>query len=256
MSDQNHLPPWTKRDNFSVDRHQAIVDALNASLNVFPDGDSESRNGPFGKNLAALRRILPAPWAIVRLTGIQGTKNGSNVNLGGGWYSGRAQTPKAKTYDPTGNMDLSAYWQDVNSVDDLYIEYLPESVSGGSSAQTLPTGGSGKIYLRGQFSGFSDNPSVDSRPIIQVPYYFQIGVIFVVALTQTGGSNGTQTTAASWTYTAKSLDGSVTYGTALSPQRTRWNGSRTAATLGYAYFDNTGTFKLAEPWEPPGTGHC
>ncbi len=81
------------------------------------------------------------------------------------------------------------------------------------------------------------------------------GGVFVVALTQTGGATGTQSAAATWTYTATSLAG-VVLGTVLSPERPRSFGTRTAATKGYAYYNNAGTFTLAEAWETPGSGGC
>ncbi len=81
------------------------------------------------------------------------------------------------------------------------------------------------------------------------------GTMFRVNLVQTGGSNGTKTTAASWTYTATDLGG-ATLGTGLAPERTRENGTRAAATKGEGYYNTAGTFVLAEAWELRGTGAC
>lgn len=78
--------------------------------------------------------------------------------------------------------------------------------------------------------------------------------MFPVTLTQTGGSNGNKTTAASWTYTAASLSGE-TLGTSLSPQWPRPNGTMTAATAGLAYYDS-GSVVLAIAFEQPGSGGC
>jgi hypothetical protein len=83
-----------------------------------------------------------------------------------------------------------------------------------------------------------------------------IGGLFRVDLTQTGGSNGTKTTAASYTYTVTDLAG-VQLATGASPEKPRENGTKTAATKGYGYYDAAGTFVLAEAWEAPGTvGAC
>lgn len=82
-----------------------------------------------------------------------------------------------------------------------------------------------------------------------------IGAIFRVNLTQTGGSNGTQSTAPTYTYTATDLN-SNQLGTGLSPERPRPNGAVTAATKGTGYYNTSGTFVLAEAWETPGSGHC
>lgn len=79
-------------------------------------------------------------------------------------------------------------------------------------------------------------------------------VMYRVALTQTGGSTGTKTTAASWTYTA-ALDG-VTVGTNLAPEWTRPNGTMTAGGAGLGYFTADGSFLLSVAFERPGTGAC
>jgi hypothetical protein len=81
------------------------------------------------------------------------------------------------------------------------------------------------------------------------------GVHFYVALTQTGGSNGTDTTAATWTYTAVSVTGAPC-GTAMAPDRPRGFGTFAAATKGVGYYDNSGDFKLADAYETPGTEEC
>lgn len=82
------------------------------------------------------------------------------------------------------------------------------------------------------------------------------GTIFRVALTQTGGSNGNKTTAASWTYTAKDLAAGVNLGTGLSPERSRPKGTRSAATIGIGYYDGVGVFHLYEADETPGRNDC
>jgi hypothetical protein len=84
----------------------------------------------------------------------------------------------------------------------------------------------------------------------------QPGPMFPVALTQTGGSNGSQTTQATWTYTANNLTGD-TLGTVLSPQWPRQqNGELNAATAGVGYYDVTGTFVLSIAYEYAPTGPC
>lgn len=80
-------------------------------------------------------------------------------------------------------------------------------------------------------------------------------VLFAVTLSQTGGSNGNKTTAASWTYTVTSLAG-VQLGTSKSPEWPRPNGTMTAATKGLAYYDNDGALVLSVAFEQPGSGGC
>lgn len=86
--------------------------------------------------------------------------------------------------------------------------------------------------------GFPSRQNPLRRTYVMVPLPIPNG-LFRVALTQTGGS-GT----AGWTYTAKSLDGNVTWGTTLTPEEPHW-GNTNAATFGDGYVDSSGTFKLA-----------
>lgn len=76
-----------------------------------------------------------------------------------------------------------------------------------------------------------------------------------VTLTQTGGSNGTQTAAATWSYTATSLTGD-SLGTSLSPAEPRPFGTMTAATVGFGHYSTSGTFVLDFCFEKPGSTHC
>lgn len=80
-------------------------------------------------------------------------------------------------------------------------------------------------------------------------------IVFPVDLTQTGGSNGNKTTAATWTYTVNDLDGNE-LGTAVSPLKVRPNGTMTAATKGIAYYDEDGNLVLYDTNERYGTGGC
>jgi hypothetical protein len=80
--------------------------------------------------------------------------------------------------------------------------------------------------------------------------------LFEVSLASDGGATGSKTATATWTYTAKSLSGGITYGTHLTPKRPRRNGTDTAATLGAGYFDKTATFQLYEALEGRGTMAC
>ena len=76
-----------------------------------------------------------------------------------------------------------------------------------------------------------------------------------VTLSQTGGSNGTQTTTASYTYTATDLNGNV-IGTGLSPAVPRTVGAVTPATYGTVYFNSSNTLVLQVAYEVPTTSGC
>lgn len=80
---------------------------------------------------------------------------------------------------------------------------------------------------------------------------------FNVVLSQTGGSNGSASAAATWTYSATLTVGgsSVTLGTGLSPTWPREYGTRVAATAGLGEYTGT-AFTLLVAFEKPGTGTC
>jgi hypothetical protein len=79
---------------------------------------------------------------------------------------------------------------------------------------------------------------------------------FGVTVTKTGGSDGTNTTAASWVYTVAALDG-TTLGTSIAVARTRPNGSMTYGTgYGLAFYAADGTLKLWDAGENPATAVC
>jgi len=79
--------------------------------------------------------------------------------------------------------------------------------------------------------------------------------VFAVTVTQTGGSNGSKTSAASYTYTVKTLDG-TTIGTSVALAKTRPYGLVTAgSSYGLAFYDGT-TLKLWDAGEYPGSGGC
>lgn len=80
-------------------------------------------------------------------------------------------------------------------------------------------------------------------------------VLFVVTVTQVGGSNGTQSTAASYTYDVKDLLGN-TLATAVALARPRPNGAVSAGNgYGLAFYDGN-SLKLWDAGEIPGSGHC
>jgi hypothetical protein len=84
-----------------------------------------------------------------------------------------------------------------------------------------------------------------------------VGTLFVVVLDQVGGSNGTATTAPTYTYDAANLDSSIE-GEALSPLFARPNGAVTAASRGIAYLDpeEDNALTLLYAHEVPTTDSC
>lgn len=91
-------------------------------------------------------------------------------------------------------------------------------------------------------------------------YLFDVGGpggIFVVNLAQSGGAEGTQTTAATYTYNVTSESGVALSASPMAPERPRIRKGRvTAATQGYGRFKGDGTFALVEAWEVFGSAGC
>lgn len=114
----------------------------------------------------------------------------------------------------------------------------------GTSAHILPIS---KIC-----SGVIIGLSSDAKAVV---IFSEDNGLFPVTVTQTGGSNGSKTSAASYTYTVKTLDG-TTIGTSVALAKTRPYGLVTAgSTYGLAFYDGT-TLKLWDAGEYPGSGGC
>ncbi len=122
----------------------------------------------------------------------------------------------------------------IPAVDDRIV-YLPggnEAVPGATGDDAFFAG-----WVVGHAGGDGD-ADADGGPHLKAG----IGVCFPVTVTKTAGSDGDDSSAASWTYTAEDLDGNE-LGTALSPENQRPTvGSVTFGTKGYGYFkNNSGT---------------
>ncbi len=76
-----------------------------------------------------------------------------------------------------------------------------------------------------------------------------------VLVSQVGGSNGTTSTAATWTYDVTDV-ASNAIDTALAPSWQRAKGKKIAATHGFGYYDPSGTFVLESVDEVDDTGTC
>jgi hypothetical protein len=88
------------------------------------------------------------------------------------------------------------------------------------------------------------------------------GEVFPVTLAQTGGSQGTNAAAASWTYTVTDTITSASLGTAVNPVSSPhlWRrpsiGQLAAATAGLAYFTTVGVLVIIWVNEAVGPGAC
>lgn len=88
-----------------------------------------------------------------------------------------------------------------------------------------------------------------------------MGVLFPVTLAQTGGADGTNAAAATWTYTVTDVRQSVELGTSVDPTASphKWVrdiGPMAKATAGLAYWSSPGTFVLTWLNELPSSELC
>ncbi len=101
-------------------------------------------------------------------------------------------------------------------------------------------------------------------PVLQYPngdkaafVVLSVLALIPVKVSVASGSNGTQTTKATWTYDVTNVDDSAIPGaTGLSPAWAREEGKKVAATQGTGYYGSSGTFVLWQVDEADGTGHC
>ena len=81
-----------------------------------------------------------------------------------------------------------------------------------------------------------------------------------VQVIKDGGSDGTQTTPATWTYTISSLDGSLTFASQTPLTRPRPAGSSippsSSPAYGLAFVDASGSWRLWDAGEIPATTPC
>jgi hypothetical protein len=196
-------------------------------------------DGPGGKVLSI---ALPPSATILRLT--------SNATAAG-TYNARTQVVSTNTQGSTDDLSLSSWLSDLQTSDDAIFENGAENANP-SGTHTLTTGANSYVIARLGSRFASD---LSNRPIYEGIVPASSGT-FLVALTKDGGSDGSSTAAASWTYTVKSLDGNTTWGTGLSPLKPRWTGKWTQASKGIGCVDNANTFQLCEAYEARTTTGC
>jgi hypothetical protein len=163
---------------------------------------------------------------------------------GGGQYNGRILTGQS-TADGSGDLALPE-GMTVPDADDCLVINLSESVVSGHEIAN-------NSFRTGRVVGVT---TAGLR--IVVVSGGGGSATFAVKVEKTGGSDGTSTTAASWTYTVKDLAG-TSLGTAVAQSRPRPNGKMTFQTgssgYGTAFYDGA-TLKLWDAGEVEGTGAC
>jgi len=136
-----------------------------------------------------------------------------------------------------------------------YAQPLTADVDDGNS-ENLLAASEGSAMILWRETGFGTKWGV-----VRIGGLSGLGNVFAVELTQTGGSNGTATTQASWTYTVKDLDGNTLL-TAANPIGAphKWRrpslGAITAATFGYAHYSVANALTLGWINEVPTVEAC
>lgn len=160
-----------------------------------------------------------------------------------GTYNGKSGSRNATAFDEaaSGALSISTYYDFVSTADVVLVNYFEPGID----SHILPV--DAVVY------GFQVGATVSNKPLIEIDHI--VSGLFAVALTQTGGSDGSASAAASYTYTVKTIDSATTLGTGVGQTRPRPNGLVVPGTKGLAYYDGT-TLKLWDAGEVPETAAC
>lgn len=120
-------------------------------------------------------------------------------------------------------------------------------------------------YVDGRQCQADDDPAILLNPagtemVLEIPdaegyRYVALSSFIYVRVEQDGGTDGSATTAATYTYTVTSLDATVTFAEGESPIKGRPNGKMTVGNRGVGIWTENG-FELWDVNEVPGTAQC
>ena len=236
---QSRLPEWTAdREPFRgiAEQVSAMVRHINANADTLGANGAAVTHLPAGTIVRSPTPPQAARMAVVKLTAYE---------AGGGKYGEHIFTGNSTALADS-NLNLPEGLADSGNNNTLVLN-IAESGSAGSHLLPL---NSFHIGLRVGRTSESANRTIVLIQAAAAP-------VFAVNVTRDGGSDGSQTTAASWTYTVKTIDGSVTLGTGVAVARPRPNGSMlTGSGFGLAFFDAVGTLRLWDAGETPATTAC
>jgi hypothetical protein len=213
-----------------------MTDAINTLLPILGDGNIEVNQTPKCGTTIKLKGPRPYPVVMVKITG----------SLGKGNYSAR-QFSGVLTYT-SGSPSVPGNLTDPGA-DNCIVVNLAE-VLGGAPLVT-------DSWVIGVALGQSVNASSAGVALVVTSGF---SGAFPVQVTQAGGADGTATSPASWTYTVKTVDGTVTLGTNVALNRPRPNGSMAvnsaSPAFGLAFMDSTAALRLWDAGEVPNTDAC
>jgi hypothetical protein len=155
--------------------------------------------------------------------------------------------------------DESLEWEDpLDATEETYPGIKTETAFAATNLACLPDGGAmpsaDTPLLVFRFS----TRGVDGATAVDVyVFWWSVGGLIPVTVSQSGGANGNSTTAPTYTYTATNAITGVAYtGGPFSVSWARPKGLVTAATHGTAFYDADGNFVLWQVDEKPGGTAC
>ncbi|NNM84380.1 MAG: hypothetical protein HKL96_01280 [Phycisphaerales bacterium] len=236
---QSRLPQWAAdREPFRsiAEQVSAMVRQINANANTLGASGTAVTHLPGGTIVRSPTLAQGNRMAVVKLTAYE---------AGGGKYGGHIFTGNSAALAAT-NLSLPEGLADSGNNNALVLNL---SEPGDAGSHLLPLN-SFHIGLRVGRTSETANRAIVLIQAAAAP-------VFAVNITRDGGSDGSQTTAATWTYTLKTMDASVTLGTGIVLARPRPNGSMlTNSGFGLAFFDAANTLRLWDAGEVPATTAC
>lgn len=206
------LSAWQSRDNFSRNRHQEIIDAINGLYDV-PSGELNTFNTRQGKSTIDTRRLGPYREGYFLVTA---TRAEANLYDGKEYFGSHTiAVGTAPTKNTIGQLP-----------DDPDALILNLSQIGG-------VGGAALVADQPVFGIVLPDPAPNGRKLVITGGAGGTSSFIPLTLSEFGGVNGTQTTAPTFTYTAVRYATATAFGSGpMSPIVPRPHGWVTAATAG------------------------
>jgi len=237
------LPHWFARRQpwrDIADQVNRIVEQVNTDAALTASEGMELRRLTGGGAAVSVLNNAASRLVVVKITATE---------EGGGKYAGHLFTGNS-TAQASQNISLSEGLTDTNNNNALVVN-LAEAGCGASHRLVMGS------YHAGLIVG---KTARENSPRAIVLIRSETAAVFAVQVSKDGGADGTATTPASWTYTVKTVDDSITLGTGVVLARPRPNGSMVvwgaSPAFGLAFYDANGTLRLWDAGEIPATAAC
>ncbi len=232
------LPAWQSGVPSLRPVAAAMTDVADRINSITPAGDGGTTFGGVG----TVQNPPPPPPRLA--TVVVEITQGETC---GGKYGGHSFGPDTQAA-AAANLAMPEGMIDNGSVDCLIVN-LGENGLG--EVHTLPMNSFHSGLLIGYVSpNDATYATLGQRMIVAI--YAVGSPIFAVTVTQTGGYNGTSGSPASWTYTVKTADGTVTLAVNIEPTKPRPNGSMAPGNaFGLAFCQANGNLQLWDAGEVP-----